>query len=566
MATSQERDMFRNLVKQWLSKERAKSIINQLKTKAQPEKIETPNDKLKKDIKLPEEKGFVWRLWEDVSKRWTNILDTIKSVWKTDPEANSLQRSIAPLWKATQIIWQWFWAAWDVVWETFLSWLKLLWSWLSKITPDSIEEPIKQKIWEVWTSVLQSEAWQLWLQAISSWVEAYWEFKKENPETAKNIEAIWNILSFTPIWRGGKPVTWAIWELTEKGWKTLVESWEKTLKNKLKDSVTDLIVDPNTKKEWIKQVTQWQKTAGGLFFEWKITPTKIKWDIIDETNIIDEISKIKWIQASDPIITKTNKVRQEISNQASKLEKLLDEHPVIFPRKEINIKVKKLVEEIKDTPLLKWADISKQADNVMEHFNRFIAEQPSNAKWLLTARKNFDKWIKNQWLDAFEGVNTWLKVAIRKLRMWVNDIIADKATDVPVKDLLKSQQILFMWMEKIAPKALKEAWSWLWRLMQRVSKFVWWWILSKVVAGGALAWAGTAAVILPTVWAIASWILWVGITWKLILSPKLRKTLWKVLDWLWEAIQKTPWNPDIQILKQELEDFLNDTEEENITP
>ena len=165
--------------------------------------------------------------------------------------------------------------------------------------------------------------------------------------------------------------------------------------------------------------------------------------------------------------------------------------------------------------------------------------------------------IKRQKPNAFAwDKESALTIALREIRTSANDLVDSKAVDVPVKELLQKQSNLYRAIDEMAPKAAMEAQSALWRLWQKVknalglrwqilagSGLVTGWIVAPWLVQWILMWAG---------W----WLLWVQAI-KALLSPTVRKWLWQVLIKIDDVIKKTP-NPDLFLLKEEIEDLLSE--------
>ena len=77
---------------------------------------------------------------------------------------------------------------------------------VKKVTPDFIEKPVVEKAKEIGKNILETEIGQAGLNAAKAGVDAYREWKKENPRFARNLESATNIASLIPIGKGAKVV------------------------------------------------------------------------------------------------------------------------------------------------------------------------------------------------------------------------------------------------------------------------------------------------------------------------------------------------------------------------
>ena len=266
---------------------------------------------------VEEDPWFFGRIWEKLWERWEQIWEAVTR------EKTIIERGldiVAPqLWTALDIAWPLAWWLWDIIWETVLTWFKALWTWISAITPDFIEEPIKEAVWSAWTAFLQSDIWQAWLNALQWWVESYWEFKEENPIAAWKLEAVGNILSFAPIGKAWSVGTKWLWEVTTKTWIELEKAATKqTLKKALKetdDFVRDLVAPPVSKKQLTEDILKGKITEWWVIAWRQRVPTKF------EASIANEVRKVPWVSAKKTTLENNNAILTQISKLDNELLK-----------------------------------------------------------------------------------------------------------------------------------------------------------------------------------------------------------------------------------------------------
>ena len=496
------------------------------------------------DDKVSEDREW---LWSKLLERW----EKIKEAFTT--ERTAAEVLIPWYWTELEVAWQVAWGLWDIIWEWVVQWFNLLGKWLSAITPDFIEEPIKEAVWTAWTKLLQSDIWQQWLQALQTSVEAYQDFAKENPKEARKLESIWNILSFAPIW--------AIWWLGTKtvgkwiGWvgEVLEESAKKSVKKKTDDFVNELIQPIANKKQAVSDISKWKVT------EWWIFSGRQVWLTKQELDIVKDIKAVPWIWSNKTILENNNSILAEIWKLSDDLTEQLSASPILIPKKETRSTIiKNVKKELADNPLLVW-DAEKTATKILNKFNQLVDEQPWTALWLLNAKKALDNWIKWQKPNAFTGdKENALTIALKSIRTNTNDLIDTKAIDIPVKETLKKQSNLYRAIDNIAPKARLEASSGLWRLMQKIKKYTW--IKWELVTWAWLLWWATLTTLAPAIAGI--WVAWLTGIWliKWMIHPTTRKFLGKSLININKVLEKTP-NPDLQAIKVEIEELLSDNNE-----
>ena len=486
----------------------------------------------------------VWAVWEVFERQEIAARKTEEwLIW-------AAERAAIPLRSAVQIVWEWFWAAWDIIWAWVATWFKALWGLLSAVTPDKIEDTVKEAVWETWKAFLESSIWQSAISALQWWVQAYQEFKANNPETAETLEAIWNIASFTPIWAAWWVATKTAWRWLWRTWTALRESAEKSIKRNVDDFAQELVSPIKNKKQIIEDISK-GRIKEWWIFAWR-TRKATAWDIA----IANEVKLVPWFWPGKTLLENNNAILKQIWSLDYDLIKSFKKNDVLIPKKETISTIKKIRDNLADNPLLVW-DAEKVATKLVNKFEQIIKKNPWKASWLLKSRREFDTWIKTQkWTKIFDPANeNALSIAIREIRTWANNLADAKAVNVWLKETLKKQSRLFRAIDKVAPKAKLEADSAFGRLMQTIKQKTWlswelaawiwlisWWALATLAPAIAATWAW--------VWA------WVWVI-KWLLNPATRKFLWRALNKVDDIVQKTP-NPDIQLLKAEIEELLAD--------
>ena len=370
MATPQERQLFRELVNSWLDNERAKTIvvkwreswkINQWLEKlwVAPEavSIETTEERITafpsvseglswqateksevidtvfeevEDAKPDESqewlKGFVSETWEALKTRWENLseiqerlqdkrvsnreeIKRLADEWQLFASfIESAKWAANKFWSAFQTAWQLAWTAWDIIWE----WIE---NTIQEFTPEQAEDFIEDTLW----SVVNSNVWQ-------SVVESYSAFRENNPELARNLEAVGNI-------------GWLLASFS-KWWSQIAKAWEKT---KLAEEEVAKFIKPTKEKtkattekitpEFIEKLKSWEikpwtqeeiqalakarskdfglqiNEAVEAWLEWTVNRN----DLLD---ILDDLKQqwvVAWRVVDEEIVTATDKMADIIS-------------------------------------------------------------------------------------------------------------------------------------------------------------------------------------------------------------------------------------------------------------
>lgn len=503
------------------------------------------------DVELWE--GFVSETWEAFKQRWANLLEiqerfeaknrawseAIKEAMKEGKPwrafVESMKKSLWSLWTARQVVWQWFGTAWDVLWETVENAGQVL-------MPKDAEKAVAEAVQWIWDT-----------ETVQGIAESYMDFRERNPESARNIEATFNIASMIPWVKGTQVISRAAgrgWRIT---WEALEQSAKKTVMRKADEFAEELVSPVKNKKQVIDDISKWRVQEWGVFKGRTRKPTK--WDIA----IATEVKKIEGVWPWKTVLENNNLILDQIGKLDDDLISKIEANDVLIPKKETMSAIKRVKTRLADNPLLVW-DAEKIAQKMINKFEAIVKDNPWKASGLLKSRRDFDAWIKTQkWTNVFDPKNeSALTIALREIRTTANDLADTKAVNVDLKDTLKRQSNLFRAVEQTAPKARLEAWSAVWRLMQKVRKATG--LKWELVTWLWLIWWGALATFAPVVAGLwAAW-LWAAGIMRGLLSPATRKALWKTLQALDIAIQKWP-SVELQLLREEVQELLDDNQE-----
>lgn len=192
----------------------------------------------------------------------------------------------------------------------------------------------------------------------------------------------------------------------------------------------------------------------GMFNSRSVTPDK------NMAALVEELKTVPGIKKGQELLKTTNAVHKEIGATAQNLRTALrgrDIQPTVSVG-DIN----KLYEDVQGTvsknPFLS-GDASKSADDIFKEFiSRLPKDRPIVAEDILDARQGVDKWIASQRGPGIfdPAKENAVSAALRAIRQGANGLLADKAQDVAVKEMLLRQTRLFDAIDEIAVKAAKE--------------------------------------------------------------------------------------------------------------
>lgn len=137
--------------------------------------------------------------------------------------------------------------------------------------------------------------------------------------------------------------------------------------------------------------------------------------------------------------------------------KAMEVQPTLQPE-ELQTLAKNAIQKVTSNHFLPEG-ASKTAVNIFKEFISYLPKgRPATAEDILAARKQLDASIR-----AMKGGNVFdpakenvVSIALRAIRQGANEILASKAPDVAVKELLARQSAMYDALEALAPKAAKE--------------------------------------------------------------------------------------------------------------
>jgi len=315
---------------------------------------------------------------------------------------------------------------------------------LAAITPDSIKEGATGAA----VAFMNTEIGQKGLNAATQSVEAYQQFRLENPRAARNIEAVVDIgLILFPV--KAKLVAADSGAIGRVGEKVAEKAVKQTAQSK-KAFVDDLIKPKQTTAVRTEQVAR--TTEEGVLKSKQVALSPKEVAIAETVNKIPGVSTKKTLQGNHEAI------QAELGKQANTLKSTLLKNDVPISRKELLDAGKVIKTNLKSNPLI-VGDAEKSAVKIIRKMDDLVKANKPTASGLLQARKELDVWVRSQ-----KGSNIFdpkqenaISIALREVRESANALIAKKVPDVSVKESLRIQSNLYRAMDNIAPKAGDEA-------------------------------------------------------------------------------------------------------------
>lgn len=166
------------------------------------------------------------------------------------------------------------------------------------------------------------------------------------------------------------------------------------------------------------------------------------------------------IKAKDTVEKKVNSVRDEIGSVAESLEqqlKTMEIQPLLTPE-DLNGLIQRTKKTFDESPLL-VGDAGKSAERIFNKFVEFLPKgRDVTAIDLLQARKRLDQWIKTSGRSRFfdPKTETAISEGLREIRQGANELIAQKAPNVAVKELLAKQSAMYDALDAIIENGWRE--------------------------------------------------------------------------------------------------------------
>lgn len=175
---------------------------------------------------------------------------------------------------------------------------------------------------------------------------------------------------------------------------------------------------------------------------------------------IKDLLKDGTIKSSDTVEKKVGVIRAEIADTAEELEQQLkdmDVVPIVQPD-ELQSLLKKTEDIFEESPAL-VGDAGLSAKRIYNKFVSFIPKgQDVTALDILRARKKLDQWVASEGrTGAFDPkLETAISKGLREIRQGANELLAQKAPNVQVQDMLRKQSSMYDALDGIIENEWKD--------------------------------------------------------------------------------------------------------------
>lgn len=230
-------------------------------------------------------------------------------------------------------------------------------------------------------------------------------------------------------------------------------------KERAAQKATDFI-DQLITPELSKKATETAIKTGRVVENKSLTGSRNITEAVSNFDSIKEaVRSVKGIDSKKTLLENSNLIHDEISNVAESLKSQLKNKGFFSPG-EFRGYMNSVKAELKDNPLI-VGDAEKVAEKISNKFNVLVKENGYTPEGLLNARKQLDSWISSQKGSSIfdPGKEGAVSVALRAIRQGGNNFLAQRVSDVPVRELLLRQSNLYQAIDNIAGKAAQEGGS-----------------------------------------------------------------------------------------------------------
>lgn len=404
---------------------------------------------------------------------------------------------------------------------------------VSTLTPDIIENPIKDGAAYIAHDMLNSPGGRLGLKAAEKGLESWVEWRENNPRMGRHIESVVNIgLLAAPVKKSAPrsgPRTAA-----GRAGQRLQQSAARSEARSHARFADDLVRPHQTVSQRINQVRS--TTERG--------PLRIKRAALSPVDnaAAREVERVAGVRPSNSLQGNFSAIHRAVGQEADRLAQSLRGSGATYGRQQFDQAMDAVIAAMPQNPVL-VGNGRLAAERVVEQMKTLAAQNGNGVAGLLNARKQLDRWIRSQkGGNVFDpALENALTIAIRETRQATNTFIARAAPRQNVLTSLRKQANLFRAMDNIAPKAAREANNVLLRAWRRTLNVLplrgeFNQLMALAFGIGGL---GAAAVFAPY---FTKLVALTGITYvggRAVLSPASRKGLGALLKGVDRAIAKT---------------------------
>lgn len=316
---------------------------------------------------------------------------------------------------------------------------------------------------------MDSKVGQAALERLAAGVDKWEEFEEKHPEAARDLQGLGNLISILPVSKavraGGREVQ-RLGVRSEALGKKIGISAAKKVDEQTMTRATELAQPEMTFA--VRRDEARRMVEGGVLRQRALDPSQY------EQNVAQALARVPNFDPNATTLINLQSADRHIARLAKELDTQLARSNIAFPRREHVAHINRSLDHIKGSPFL-VGDAQRSADKIVSAYVRILEKHPSTAAGAMKARREFDQWYKGfrpKGLDASDPRVNANDFVAQEMRRASNDFIASQADNVPVRELLQEQSLLFSAIDNMAPKAAREAGSALDRISDNVARAV----------------------------------------------------------------------------------------------
>lgn len=307
-----------------------------------------------------------------------------------------------------------------------------------------------------------------------------------NPRLARNLNAVGEgigiIGSAIPVKNVANNLVSDASKLAGYSGDALYQSGESAFNAQKNKFVQDLITPKET--PGVKSDLFSRSSEEGIF------RTRVPEPTPQEQSIMQTLSKLP-VSKNRSLLSNYNIISDAKDAEAENLMTHLAQNDVSIPDETISSGLSAVQEDLTKSPYITGDGAQKSVQNVISGAKEIIAQNPQTASGLLQSRKDFDAWVSRYKSNAFDPATAGpVTDAVQRVRQTLNNIVADAAPDVGVKQSLLDQSNMYRAMDAIETKGGYEGKNILTRTAQRAADYI---PVKGVLAKGAVLAGGGAA-------------------------------------------------------------------------
>ena len=411
--------------------------------------------------------------------------------------------------------------------------------------PDIIEDPLRRGAGAVGEFVGESALGQLAGRGIEAAGE---KFAELDPNVQRNLRALAEITPFAipggvvskPVAAAARGVGRVTPDVGRMG-ERLIKAGDVQIEKRKQDFLEDLVTPLTTPKEERAVIRAGRKEEGGLAFKERKTVLSPF-----EKEISVEVGKIPEISNKNTFLKNNDIILQNVDKKAKQLVKDLEGKDINFPRQLTKARVRNSIEKTIEgkKAVFGTGELRGKAEGLLEDINTIVDKNPSTPAGILKSRKELDNIVEAAFGDVHSvAKDSPQKLLSKALRNSLNDLLAEKAPTVAVKESLRSQHLLLEALDTVSAKARLEAPTKMGRLIQNITKTLPKSVTGKLLTVGAVGTGGFVPGVLTTIGLGGAGFL----TAKALRSPATKRKLGQILKLTDQSIKKST---DPELLKQ----------------